>query len=188
MRQLVASIIGETRQRSWIDDERSKSDGIQGQPTSPEREEATLRFTLRLTPGDRRRLQTAASRAGLSCAGFLVSTITAAASDSSFIAGKDAVLALQHSNELLARSLAAFTAREGQFGDDGEDHEDSAANGPGGPGARTLEAVRQHLAHAASVLRQVEVTRAGARLSKESGSRRHRGHSRRDRKDPGTLG
>jgi uncharacterized protein (DUF1778 family) len=185
LRQLVASIVGDARQQSWLDDERSNSNGVQPQLTSSEREEATLRFTLRLTPVDRRRLREAASRTGLSCAGFLVSAITAAASDSSCIAGKDAVLALRHSNELLARALVALTARRRQFGDDAESPEDSAA---GDPGVQTLEAVRQHLTHCASVLRQVEVTRAGARSSKESGLRRHRGNGRRNRKNPAALG
>ena len=105
---------------------------------------------LRLTKSQHEFLRERAVAAGISCSRYIVAALTARDSDYRAIAGKDAVQALIRSNDLLAEIALKLSARRsGQTSSEAEL-------------VREIQGtLREHLARAAAIVSQVELTRIG---------------------------
>jgi hypothetical protein len=174
MRQLVASAVGNDRQLSMLSPPKSEMrasewESVRGADSGP-----PYRFTLRLTHIQRDHLRARAAQAGISCSSYVVAAITACDSDTHTIAGQDAVRALLRSNDLLAQAVRTLGVGRGQR----EAAATCVAGGLKDPGAAFLDMLRQHLAHAAAVLSDIELTRAGRTPPRRAGKGRADAKSR----------
>ena len=157
MRQLVALAVGYDRQLSMFSAPRSAMVSSKWESVRRVDSDPPYRFTLRLTPIQRDHLRARAAQAGISCSRYALAAITARDSDTHAIAGQDAVRALLQSNDLLAQAVRNLGAGRGH-------REVAATCAPGGhknPSADLLDVLREHLLHAAAVLSDIELTRAG---------------------------
>lgn len=169
IRQLVSGAMADDKQTSWLSPPELIELAGPWDATVQVDDAPRHQVSVRLSQTQHNHLRLRAAAAGLSCSRYIVAAITARDNDAETIAGKDAVEALNRSNDLLARSALSLAAwRRG---------------GPGGassPGPQTdaveeiLAVLREHLALAATVISDVQLTRVG---------RAPRGQTRRRVKD-----
>jgi hypothetical protein len=167
----------------WLDPQRGLTAPAERSSAVPLDSDPSYRFTLRLTRTQRDHLRARAGAAGMSCARYVLATITACDSDAGMIAGKDAVQALLHSNDLLAQALRTLGTEEARRSVAGV----SPAGRGREPGTAMSDVLREHLGHAAAVLSDIELTRAG-RAAPVRGRGRANAKAGGNRKDPRNLG
>ena len=156
MRQLVAMAMGIDRQTTMLSDTdqltvaghaNSHGDSGVGRPCS---------LTLTLTHAQRGHLREQAAKAGMAVSWYVLAAVTARDSDAGAVAGKDAVQALIRSNVLLAQALF-----RGNGSGRSESQEKSFVRASTKAPTVLIKQLQDHLSHAAKVLADVELTRAG---------------------------
>jgi hypothetical protein len=184
IRQLVASAIGNDPQLSCLAPTdltalAGEWDGLGSTDADP-----AFRFTLRLTMSQRNHLRVRAAAAGISCSRYILAAITARESDAGPIAGQDAVQALNRSNHLLAQAALRFEAWRYNGGTDRVAPSGNRSDRV----SEFLNVLRDHLAHAATVVSAVELTRVGRAPRRKADSGREHAQPGGLRKRPRTLG
>jgi hypothetical protein len=159
MRQLVAAAIGSDPQLSWLAQPDLSDIAGDWKGTDRYNQSRPYRLTLRLTQDQRNHLRIRAKAAGIPCSRYILAALTASDSDTQVIAGNDAVQALAQSNDRLALvALKLSSWRRGAPSD--------------GAIVKEIQAlVHEHLARAAPIVSQVEVTRVG-RATQDKGKKR----------------
>lgn len=160
MRQLVAAAIGSDPQLSWLAQPDLSEIAGDWKGTDRDNQNRPYRLTLRLTQDQRNHLRIRAKAAGIPCSRYILAALTASDSDTHAIAGNDAVQALAQSNDRLALvALKLSSWRRGVVSSDAAIVKE------------ILALVHEHLARAAPIVSQVEVTRVG-RATQDKGKKR----------------
>jgi len=179
VRQLVATVVGGAGQSSLLPAEDAGTMPPEP-PCAPRTDlDPPYRFTLRLNGSERQRLKTRARETGMSCGQYLIAALSACEAEAHAIAGKDAVLVLLESNDLLAQALRTLRVERGRSARVG-----GVLASRGEDPHALIDVLRKHLAHASAVLSAIEATRVRSTSQKLADARRTSARQGRARKRP----